>query len=357
MSTKSDQITLQELISRLKDYLLFLWSKKLWFLVFAAAFAIVLVAYNGLKTKKYTATTSFVLENGGAGLGDLSSLASLAGVNLGGALSESNDLFQIDNIQELYRSHRMISETMLTEAPFRKGGDLLVNKFIEQNELREEWEGEQGLENISFSIPREQFTIQHDSLLLEFTDMIREDYLAVSKPNRKLSILNVNVTDEYQEFAKRFNDALVQNVNSFYTKTRTKKSGENLAILQKQADSVKLVLEAAMLRLAQVQESAPNRNPLYKTPLVEEQKLMVDIAASSAMYETVVKNLEIAKVSHRSKMPLIQIIDYPILPLKDNQWKLFKAIVVGGFIGGFLALVYFTGMRMLRAALKEEEYQ
>ena len=58
------------------------------------------------------------------GIGQMSGMASLLGVNLGG-LGGTNGLFQGDNIMELYRSDRMLEETLLSPFDNKK---LLVNK-------------------------------------------------------------------------------------------------------------------------------------------------------------------------------------------------------------------------------------
>ena len=179
--------------------------------------------------------------------------------------------------------------------------------------------------------------------------------MSVSKPSRKLSILNVTVASEDEAFAKYFNESLVKNVNEFYKSSKTEKSGRNLAILQRQADSVRRALDESIARLAEIQESTPNLNPLYKSSNVPEQKAIIDITANTAMFETIVTNLEIAKVSHRNNTPLIQIIDHPIFPLSDNRWKMTKAIIIGAFAGIFLTFIYLTFSRMLQSALGSED--
>ena len=190
-------------------------------------------------------------------------------------------------------------------------------------------------------------------MLLNFTDNIRKKTLGVSKPSRKLTILNININDKDPYFAKAFNEKLVENVSHFYKLTMTEKSGKNLSILQNQADSVKLVLDNAMLELAEIQEGTPNRNPLYKKTLVQEQKLIIDMAASSAIYETVVTNLELAKITHRNNTPLIQIIDEPILPLPNSRWKLAKTLIYATALGLVVAFISLSFIRFYQLAISE----
>ena len=64
----------------------------------------------------------------------------------------------------------------------------------------------------------------------------------------------------------------------------------------------------------------------------------MDVQATGAVYGEIVKNLEIAKVSHRNNSPLIQIIDSPRLPLNRTEIRLVKGIVLGAVIIGLLTL-------------------
>ena len=59
--------------------------------------------------------------------------------------------------------------------------------------------------------------------------------------------------------------------------------------------------------------------------------------------------LELAKVAHRNKTPLIQIIDKPELPLENSRWKLFKAILYGLMLGLSLTVLFISSKRVLNS--------
>ena len=122
-------------------------------------------------------------------------------------------------------------------------------------------------------------------------------------------------------------------VNQFYFETKTLKTGSNLEILKKQSDSVKNVLDESILFLAEKDQNIPNLNTLDKVSMVPYQKAMIDVQANSAIYGEIVKQLELAKVTHRNNMPLIQIIDKPILPLENSRWKFLKTFILSFIIG------------------------
>jgi uncharacterized protein involved in exopolysaccharide biosynthesis len=50
--------------------------------------------------------------------------------------------------------------------------------------------------------------------------------------------------------------------------------------------------------------------------------------------------LELAKVTLRKETPLLQIIDRPSFPLEKEIVGKLKSLVLGGFLAGFLTVLY-----------------
>ena len=345
-----DRISIAGLIKNFQAWIKAMLGAWLKIIIGAIVIGGLFFIYQFVRKINFKAETTFVLENqSGGGLGQLSSLASLAGVNVGSLGGESS-LFQLDNITELYMSYTMMKETLLTKKESEKGIERLITWYGRESKIDQKWEKL----GVSFEIPDDNMAVRHDSILKEVIKNIRKRNLVVSKPSRKLSILSVAYTSSDELFAKRFNEVLVQHVNEFYTDVKTKKTGENLRVLAFQSDSVKKVLDQSLNNLAQFDERNPNLNPLKSLALVPRQKIMIDVQASSAVYEEIVKNLEIAKIAHRNNMPLIQVIDMPVLPLEDDHMKWYKALVIGLFVGGVLMVGYFTLIRIYESVMDQE---
>lgn len=345
-----NQFTLKEVVTGIKDWVSYFISQ--WkTLLLAGLIGLVLGALVSIfKKPVFHAKTSFVLEESDAGgLGQMSGLASLVGVNIG-SLGGTNGLFQGDNIMELYRSDRMLDEALLSK--FNED-QLLIDRFIEFEELDRKWKNKVDIPAMDFSIPRAQFTISQDSVVKEVAKLIRDYQLSVAKPDRKLSIIQVSISSKDEAYAKAFNERLVENVNSFYLETKTKKTGENLAILQSQADSVRKILDQSMLLYASATDRVPNANPLLTTATVETKKRQIDVQATGAVYQEIVKNLEIAKVNHRNNSPLIQLIDSPRLPLERSEIRLVKGMVLGAILLGLLTLFYLYFRRLYAMHVQE----
>lgn len=336
-----------ERISRFIRHLLGLWKK---IVIASLVLAALYVTLKQIADPVYTAETTFVLEGTNSQLAQVSSLASSIGLNIGG-LSGDEGLFQTDNIVQLYVSRRMLRETFLSSVSIEDKEERLITRLAREQKLDKHWQSKIE-ENFSFEIAIDELSVTHDSVLFEVIEKFRENNLRVDKLDRKLSILSVQVYHKDQLFAKRFNEVLVEKVNQFYRETKTKKSGDNLAILQSQADSAKKVLELALDRLATETESTPNPNPLYHTFRSDIQKARIEVETAAAVYEELVKSLEIARITHLNNMPLIQIIDVPLLPLENDKDSLLKSIFKGGLISGILVVLYFAIMYVYREALR-----
>jgi len=347
-----EKISLKNLFQGFKQWLVFIMGKRKT-IVYGTLITLVLpLSYNYLKSPVYYANTSFVLENdASASLGGLSSLASISGINTSSLMSASN-LFQIDNIQELYRSNNMLRQTLLEDVTINGKSQKLIDYFAKAQILEKKWVKEKVYLK-DFYKHEKLYSRAQDSVLKEAIKLIKKEFLIVGKPNRNTSILNVGFKHKDEVFTKIFNEVLVNKVNSFYYKTQTKKTAFNLKVLQVQTDSVKRLLDMSFLALAEIDQNIPNINPLVKTAKVPYQKAMANLQANQAIYLEVVKQLELAKVTHRNKTPLIQIIDKPSFPLENNRWKFLNILILGTFGGGALIVLLLSLQRITRQALEE----
>src|SRR3569833_1867893 len=149
-STRQDdeRISFRDIILRLRYWKAYLVSRLRTLFAAGLITAVLALAYAFIARPVYIAQSSFVLdENAGGGLGQYAGLAALAGISIG---SESNGLFAGDNIIELYKSRTMLEKTLLTKCDFIGKQQMLIDWYIDINNLRDKWSGEPVLENISF---------------------------------------------------------------------------------------------------------------------------------------------------------------------------------------------------------------
>ena len=344
---ETDEISIKELLKKIKDLAKYIFSKRLILIIFSVAGFILGILFSLFESPNYIAVSTFVLEESGhgAGLGlsQYSGLAAMAGIELGGGSDKG--LFQGDNILELYKSRKMIEKTLLTlvningkKHGFAAGSG--ITPIIQIMNDKSFSFGKNKIKSLNFNNSGKVFSRQQDSVIREITKYINKYVLVVSKPDKKLSIINVEVRFTDENFSQLFNQNLVQNVNNYYVQTQTRKTFQSVQILQHQADSVRQILDNSIGKVAESTDLNPYPNPLLHSLQVPYQKKQIDVQANSAIYTEIVKNLEISKISLRQETPLIQIVDEPILPLEDDKTHLLKASVLGLFFGLFLSFAY-----------------
>ena len=329
-------ISVSIIIKSVRDWIGFVFSKRKIIIIGTIIIMALVISYNYIKAPVHYARTTFVLDNSSSSgsMGDLSSLASLAGINASSFIDASS-LFQIDNIQELYRSNSMLKNTLLSSTKINGTETLIIERFGKAEKLVNKWT-KLGINLQDFK--NKNLSRLQDSIIKESIKLIKKEYLLVDKPSRKTTILEIGFNHKDELLAKSFNENLVSIVNKFYFETKTLKTGANLEILKIQSDSVKNVLDESILALAEKDQNIPNLNALDKVSMVPYQKAMIDVQANSAIYGEIVKQLELAKVTHRNNMPLIQIIDKPILPLDNSRWKFLKTFILS-FVIGFSTVI------------------
>jgi uncharacterized protein involved in exopolysaccharide biosynthesis len=299
----------------------------------------------------FTATTTFVLENSesATGLGQYAGIASMVGLDLGGG---GGGIFQGDNILELYKSRTMIEKTLLSEVDDNGKKQLLIDRYIDINHLRERWTKNAALKDMRFEgnehrqISRS--TRLRDSVLSSIAGEINRSNLVVVKPDKNLSIIQVDVKTSDEFFSKSFNDQIVKNVNDFYVQTKTKKSLQNIAILKQKVDSVTRVMNGAIYTVAAVADATPNLNPtrqLQRT--VPMQRSQFSAETNKVILAELVKNLELSKISLLKETPLIQIVDDPQFPLDRYKLGNLKAAVICGIAAMAVAAI----VRLLKILL------
>ena len=351
METQNDEISLKELIYKAKEWYSYLLSQ--WKIIVLAGIvgATLGLTYSLITKPVYTATLSFVVEDeksGGGGLSSALGLASSLGLDMGGG---SSSMFSGSNLIEFFKSRKMVEQTLLTPVTVEGKRISLAEMYIQNKKWREKWEGKPQFTNLQFSpnIDRAQFTRDQDSILGAMYSSLAKSSLLVSQKDKKISIISIDMTSENELFAKYFTEALAKNVSDFYIATKSKKARLNMAILEKQTDSIRRELNGAITGVAAANDNTFGLNPALNVRRAPSARRQVDVQANTAILTELVKQTELAKVTLRKETPLIQIIDKPILPLAKERFGKAKGILMGGILAGFLVVIGLIVIRVFKS--------
>lgn len=337
MEHQQSEVSLKEIIVKLQGVYHYLLRRWLIILAVALIGGILGYVYAFFKKPYYVAQLSFVLEDSKSGaLSGYASLASQFGMDLGGG--GASGVFSGDNIIEFLKSRLMVQKTLLSPAMMNGDSALLIDLYMQANDLHKRWRSSVRPESFNFSVVKSNFSIQQDSILnVIYENLVRND-LTISKPDKKLSFILVRCKSRSENFAKAFTERLVYEATDFYVKTKTQRSKASIDKLQFKADSLENLLNKKTYSAAVAQDL--NLNPARSVARVNTELVNRDKTVLMTMYAEVVKNLEVSRMSMAQEAPIIQIVDAPILPLKLEKFGRLKGLVLGSFLGGFLIIVF-----------------
>jgi uncharacterized protein involved in exopolysaccharide biosynthesis len=251
------------------------------------------------------------------------------------------------------RSRNVVEKALLDTVRVKGAVVTLVEFYIDFMGLNKDAK-DKDMASIRFmpGVQRSSFSLKQNAILGSIYGRLLKYNLKVYQADRKVSILTIEVKSENELFSKLFAETLANQVSEFYVETKTKKSAQNLAILQRQADSIRAELNSAILGSAVANDNVYNLNPAFNVKRVPGTTRQIDVQANAAILTEIVKNLELAKITLRKETPLLQIIDVPILPLAEERKSKAKAMIIGAMIAGMVSIVGLTIRRIWRAIMQ-----
>ncbi len=346
----NDEISLKELIQKIQEWIAFLKTQWKLIIGIAALGGIIGFVYASFQKPNYLATTTFVLEEdkgGGGGIGGAMGFASSFGFDLGGG---GGGLFTSSNIIELMKSRLVVEKTLLNPVQVADKEISLADYYILINELKKSWAKTSAIANINFPVnaDRTKFSLVQDSILQIISADLKNNNLTIIQKDKKIAIISLTVKTKNELFSKLFCEQLLKETSDFYIETKSKKARLNVDILQHQADSIRAELNGAITGVATASDNVYNLNPAYNVKKTPGTRRQVDVQANTAILTQLVAQLELSKVSLRKETPLVQLIDRPILPLEKDKVGRLKSLLLGGFLAGFLTLLYLVFGKLYR---------
>jgi len=81
---------------------------------------------------------------------------------------------------------------------------------------------------------------------------------------------------------------------------------------------------------------------------------MREIPALAEQYKVLLTNIESTDFILKNNTPVFQTIDRPFFPLSRSKSSLIRALIMGGVIGSFFAVILVLGRKIYRDTMAEE---
>ena len=338
----NDEISLKELILKIKEWYQFLLTQWKLIILMGVIGGVIGFTYAYRQPITYKAVLTFALEEdkGGGGMSGALGLASQFGFDIGGS---GGGAFTGSNLIELMKSRLLVEKTLLNPIEVEGKTISIAEYYIQINKMREAWDKNPVLKNIQFlpNADREKFTLQQDSILKGiYSGLTAPANLTIAQKDKKVSITSIEVVSLNEKFSKIFCENLAKETSEYYVEIKSKKARMNVEILQKQVDSIRNQFNTSINDVAIASDGIFNLNPALRSKGTQPAKRQVDLQINTSMLTSLVSNLEMSKMALRKETPLIQIIDRPIFPLEKEKVGKLKSLVLGGFLAGFLTVLY-----------------
>lgn len=329
MSDRDDEVSISNLVIKLKELITYLTKRWLALLLAGIIGVAVGVSYYYKQAPQYEADCTFVLdEKSGSSAGGLASLASSLGVDVASMMGGGSSLFANDNLLDILQSRRIVETVLLSEVDTAQvTHQTLADLYLTFTQLDKFYDKKAGIAGIHFNgVKREQFSLVQDSILYVICKKFIKSNLVTDRTNKKTQIFKVQVISKNERFSKLMTERMVAETKNFYIGIKTATAQKNLDRLQRRADSLLQLLNGKTYESAETQ--VLDANPAMRTVQLPAKLAGRNELLIGTVYTEVVKNLESTKTMLMVQTPVIQLLDMPRLPLEDNKRGLLFCMVV-----------------------------
>ncbi|WP_266362891.1 Wzz/FepE/Etk N-terminal domain-containing protein [Tellurirhabdus rosea] len=334
---------------RLTDIFRFLRRNRLRMLIAGAVGAVIAAVYAYTLPNQYTSQVTVMpeLQNRapGGNLGGLSSLAGLAGVELG-SLSGGIEAIRPDlypNVlqsipfglhliqQPVYSSN---ARKTLPLADFLKEearNASLISRMMANDEAAEA-PVPLDPKNTSRAIV---VTPDQEGLISVLNKQVGATY------DKKTGMLSIQATLSDPVVAATVARLSLEYLTNYVTSYRTGKSRLQADFLSQRVSEARQRYQSAEYALESWRDR--NRSLFTNVAKLEEQRLQADFLLTQSVYNDLSKQLEQAKIKVQEEAPVFKTLEPPRVPLHKSGPKRMVMVVIGAVLGGIIGLALSLG--------------
>jgi len=328
------------------DYVKELFRKWYIFFFFLILFGALAAWYISIRKNTYTAKLTLMTnQEKGNRYAPLMQIMGQFGMSGG---SEGVDA---DKIIELLFTRLIISSALFKTDTINKKTDLLVNHFIKEFNAKAWYDGKPALQNIVFKTKAdENFTVEENKIVQDIYKEITEHHLTAGTSDN--GIVEVNYKSISEPFAKIYLDNLYETLSEYYISKSNQKQRETFDIVKYYNDSLQNALRRAEAEWAILSDK--NVFKVKNEGRLNQLRKTNELEALNVAYIESVKNLELAKFNLINQTPILQLIDRPVFPLKENKTNYPLIIFAVLVLTFFFSVIVVVLNKIVKDALKNE---
>lgn len=314
--------------------------------LFVAGFAGVGVVHALLAMPEYSSEVRFMPELKSRMSGDfsqLSSLAGLAGINLGGVGAESEavrpDLYPVVLQSTPFLLHVMQQKVVdpttnwalpLEEYLPRRKGDFLLNKMgtlLARSTDESARPQPSGNPNGALQMSRRRERIAEDLSNRILTGM-----------DRKTGIVSITVKMPDPTVAARVAQLTTDYLTQYVVSYRTEKARRQANFLQARVAEAKRRYQAAEVAYQSFRDR--NRNPFLNVAQIGEDRLKAEFTLTQSVYNELSRQYEQARVKVQEETPVFKELEPPRIPNRRSEPRRTSMVLVYALLGAIVGTAW-----------------
>jgi hypothetical protein len=333
----NDEITLKELILKIREYGREIFRKWWVVLIFVGLCSGVMLYQQSKSKPEYAASLTFTIKtDGGLSFGGLSALLG-AGAGNG----------KLDKLMSFAVSRKIIQTTLFKPIDINGDTNFFANHLIKDLDLHKAWKIDTtGLKGFLFNLSDAQrlsdpnkFTRRENKVLLALHDaLVGKKAIFSAGYDKKTEIINLSLKTHNEDLSIDLLRAMYATLTDYYMRESTGKEEKTFANLKAQVDSVKRAMDGSTLAAARAEDAG--RGTFLMEDREKIERLRREGMISASVYGEALKNLAMATISKENSVPSVKDLDMPIAPIKPDFLSLKKALAIGIALGLFLGSLF-----------------
>lgn len=316
------------------------------------AFVLSLILYKSTP-KEFTTTSSLAPEYENISVGGLSSLASMAGVNLGN--DANGDAIGPDMYPHIVSSIPFQKEILETKVKFERDDQMIECTLYEylHDHQKDTWLSYmKAAPGKCMKFMLSLFKSEKNEVVADTINpyKLTEEQLAMFEfldacvnveMQREVSLIDVNVTFQDAEVATQINEVVLEKIQEYIVNYRTNKTRQDLKASIKLRDEALIKYEKAQSAYANYKDK--HTNLLLQSYMSEQDRLENDMQLAFNTYSELSIQVERAQSRLQERTPVFSVVQIPSIPLRHSSPRLVFMIVswVGMvFFGTVLWIVF-----------------
>lgn len=345
MPVEINNVSIRRFADKVKDWAKYLFSKKI---------SIAIVALIGglsgffiaLKSKpSYTGSLTFVLSPDNNTGNGLLALANQIGLSFG---NTSNSAFVGENILLLFQSKKMFEQALFKTLPGTN--ELLINRIGNEESFFTDWKKDKRLAHL---IPFQKTDLDSTGIKDSLVEIIHQHIVThnftLNKVEKDLNFYKITVVSHDEEVSRFLPLAMVDVTASFYINIKSSTARRNLQMLSRESDSLQAVLNKSQQSSLSANDQVFNLNTARLSAQTPVKKNEMQTRVLQQAYQTVVQNMEVAKIAVQKETPVYYIIDKPQQGLRAYQ----PNSIVYAFMGALVSSFFFIFFLLIRKTLHD----